>query len=69
MYAIKLRKTDLPLLTALNGGVAPEIPKISSYLILNSDGTVSTVTEKEFDEKLAGRVSLSGPILMKINKR
>lgn len=69
MYAIKIRKTDLPLLALLNKGFEPALDKDTHYLIVNPDGANEMVTEKEFDEKFATRVSTAGPVLMKINKR
>lgn len=70
MFGIKLRKSDLPLLTLLNGGKAPEIPaKGSHYLIVNTDGDNFTVTEREFDANFANKISTAGPALFKLNKR
>lgn len=69
MYAIKIRKSDLPLLALLNKGYEPAIEKTSMYLIVNPDGANQMVTEKEFDANYAGRISSTGPALVKLNKR
>lgn len=69
MYALKLRKTDLPLLTLLNDGIEPEIPKSTHFMIVTPGESSVIVSEKEFDANYASRISTAGPIIFKINKR
>lgn len=68
MYALKLRKIDLPLLTLLNDGIPPEIPKKPHYLVVTPGESSVIVSEKDFDENYASRISTAGPFLMKLNK-
>ena len=68
MYALKIRKSDQAILTLLNDGVPVEIPKKTSYLIVTPGESAKVVTEREFDDNYAGRLSTVGPFLMKINK-
>jgi hypothetical protein len=75
MYAIKIRKSDMPLLTILNGGIAPEVPaRETHFLVVNPDATgddptTQIITEKAFDRDYAGKISTAGPELLKLNKR
>lgn len=69
MYALKLRKTDLPLLTLLNDGVPPEIPKTTHFMIVTPGESPTIVSEKVFDADYASRLSTAGPSLLKLNKR
>lgn len=52
MYAIKIRKSDLALLTLLNGGVAPDTTKQNTYLIVNPERPLENqvVNQKTFDQ-------------------
>lgn len=69
MYALKLRKTDLPLLTILNDGIAPEIPKTPHFLIVTPGESSEIVSEKVFIAEYASRLSAAtSPALLKINK-
>ena len=72
MYAIKIRKTDMPLLTILNGGVEPTLNDGESRFLIVDPGQspmTVTVSEKVFDRYYADKVSTAGPALLKINKR
>lgn len=78
MYGIKILKRDLDLLNLLAGGLYDHPPitvnQAGSYLIVTpapngGKPTVQIVTEKEFDEQYADKVSTSGPTLLKLNKR
>ena len=68
MYALKIRKSDLGILTLLNNGVTPTVEKKTTYLIVNPDGASVIVDEKQFDNQFASRISTAGPLLMKLNK-
>lgn len=68
-YALQIRKSDLPLLTFLNGGVEPEI-KNNIYLVFEicDPYTVATkiVTEREFDNEY--EIGNLSPLLLKLKK-
>jgi hypothetical protein len=55
MYAIKIQKSQLPLITFLNGGVTPDIEKKTTYLVfdavLDSNVPNEIVTERELAER------------------
>jgi hypothetical protein len=52
LYALKIRKSDLGLITLLNGGVEPKVEKKESYFIFdatwNSDVPNVIVSNREF---------------------
>lgn len=66
-YALEIRKSDLPLLTILNGGVTPEIEKTPTVLIIDTDGPNEIVTMREF--RNTRLLSSRSPFLMKLNKK
>lgn len=78
MYAIKIRKSELNLIDLL-AGLLYDHPRITEadagkFLIFTPAANhgkpdIKIVTEKEFDAEYAGKVSTSGPELLKINKR
>lgn len=51
LYAIKIRKTDLKLITLLNSGVTPKIEKKTTYFVFdamwNTNVPNQIVTEQE----------------------
>lgn len=65
-YAIKIRKSDLPLIAMLNHGVEPEIEKSPTYLIVNLDGHNEIVTETELVKTY--EFNAYGPNVLKIKK-
>ena len=48
MYAIKINKSNLPLLAILNGGVEPSIEAFPTYLIVNPTGKNQIIKESSF---------------------
>jgi hypothetical protein len=67
-YAMLIRKSDLPLLTLLNGDVEPPL-KPKTYLVFELDGrnvTSKVVTERELYN--LGEISSNGPLLLKLKK-
>lgn len=69
LYAIKIRKTDLALITLLNGGVTPEIEKKSTYFIFdatwNTDYVPQIITQREL---LSYEISNLSPLFLSIKK-
>lgn len=67
MYAIKITKSDLALVTLLNGGVRPELPlKGAAYLIVRLEGHNEIVSESAFKKDYA--TYANGPKLLKLKK-
>lgn len=70
LYALKIRKSDLALLTLLNGGVTPAVEKTPTYLVFdatwNSDVPNEIVTQRELDKRF--EIKLNGPFLMALKK-
>lgn len=70
LYAIQIRKTDLPLITLLNSGVTPEIETKKTYFVFdatwNSEVPNEIVTERELDKRF--EVSARSPMLLKLKK-
>lgn len=78
MYAIKIRKSELNLIDMLAGGLYDHPPiteaDAGKFLVFtpapnHGKPEIQIVTEREFDEKYADKVSSAGPELLKINKR
>lgn len=67
MYAIKIRKSDLPFLALLNGGVEPKIEKRTTYLVIDTDGPNRIVGERELLG--FGEISARSPLLLKFKKQ
>lgn len=67
MYALKIRKIDLDLLTQLNKGVTPTVEKKDTYLIVRPSGENEIVSALEFQTKYADKVAVNSPKLFKIN--
>lgn len=65
-YAIKIRKSDLPLLAMLNGGVEPKVEKKTTFLIVDTDGPNDIVSEREFLQTC--EINSNGPLLLKLKK-
>jgi hypothetical protein len=70
-YALKIRKSDLPFLTFLNGGVEPKIEKTPTYLVFSVEGdgdiTAGIWTQTEvFNNR---EISQFSPVLLKFNKK
>lgn len=68
-YAIKIRKSDLPLITILNGGVTPAIEKQPTYLIFSAEDDnlfSEIVTQRELDKRF--EVKQNGPLLFALKK-
>jgi len=65
-YAILIRKSDLPLIAALNGGIEVDIEKRNTYLIVDIDGTNEIVTETELFRD--HEINSYGPTLLKLRK-
>lgn len=69
-YAIKIRKSDLDLLTLLNNGVTPEIESTTTYLIIDSDPVNAVpneiVTEREFLQRF--NISSRSPLLLRLKQ-
>ena len=67
-YALKIRKSDLALLTLLNGGVTPKIEKTTTYLIICPDdsGPNEIVTQRELDQRF--EVKSNSPMLFALKK-
>lgn len=70
IYALQIRKSDLPLITFLNDGVEPEITWQKTYLLIKIDGpnevTTDIVTQRHLDHH--HEISESTPFLMKLKK-
>ena len=70
LYAIKIRKSDLELITLLNGGVTPAVEKKPTYFIFdatwNSDVPNEIVTEREFYNRF--EIKTNGPLLLSLKK-
>ena len=70
LYAIRIRKSDLPLITILNGGVTPEIEKTPTYLVVKIEDSEHThneiVTERVFHQRF--EISNRSPLLLKLKK-
>lgn len=70
LYALKIRKSDLELLTLLNGGVTPKIEKTPTYLVFdatwNSDVPSKIVTERELQQTCDFKIN--GPLLLALKK-
>lgn len=68
LYAIKIRKSDLELITLLNGGVTPAVEKKPTYFIFDATWKVPNkiVTEREF---LANyEISSRSPLMLALKK-
>lgn len=69
-YAIKIRKSDLALITFLNGGVTPEVQKTPTYLIFSADGSSESsskvVTERELYDHY--EISSRSPLVLALKK-
>lgn len=67
-YALKIRKSDLPLLTVLNGGVTPEIEKTTTYLVITVEDAENThneiLTERELFDTY--EINAYSPLLLKL---
>jgi hypothetical protein len=52
LYALKIRKSDLALITLLNNGVTPEVEKTKTYFLFdatwNTDYVPQIITERTF---------------------
>lgn len=70
LYALKLRKSDLALITLLNGGVTPKIEKRNNYFLFddawNSDFIPQILTEREFLSNY--EFKQNSPLLLSIKK-
>lgn len=69
LYALKIRKTDIALITLLNSGVTPEIEKKNTYFVFdatwNTDVPNKIISEREF---LKYNISMLSPILLSVNE-
>ena len=67
-YAFRIRKSDLPLLTLLNGGVAPEVRSYPTYLVVDTENVKHNeiLTQTAFDERF--EVNANGPLVLKLKK-
>lgn len=72
LYAIKIRKTDLALITLLNSGVTPLIESKPTYFVFdaawNSEVPNQIVTETELINSCASGFNTNGPTLLKFKK-
>lgn len=70
LYAIKIQKSHLELLTILNGGVTPQIEKRTTYLIIDATETIPNeiVTEREFYADPRFDISTNSPLFLKLKK-
>jgi hypothetical protein len=70
LYAIKIQKSHLALITLLNGGVTPKVEKQPSYFIFdatwNSDVPNEIVTAREFLQRF--EIFWRRSSLFKLNK-
>ena len=66
MYAMKIRKSNLDILTMLNEGVTPEIEKTTTYLIIRTDAPNDIVTERELHTLYD--ISMQTPLLLKLTE-
>lgn len=71
LYALKIRKSDIELLTLLNQGVTPKVEKNkTTYLVFdatwNSEVPNKIVTERELDQM--HEVKMHGPMLFALKK-
>lgn len=65
-YALEIRKSDLPLLAVLNGGVEPKVEKTKTFLIVDPEGHNEIVTLREFHQNYD--ISSNSPLLLKLKK-
>lgn len=67
-YAIKIRKSDLPLLKLLNYGLEPPVTNKTMYLVVHLANNVDNeiLPEKEFFDRY--EPSSNGPELIKLKK-
>ena len=65
-YAIEIRKSDLPLLAMLNGGLEPKVQKTITFLIVDTDGPNEIITKREFLK--TRMISSRSPHVMKLTK-
>ena len=70
MYALKIRKSDLPLLTILNGGVTPKVEKKTTYLVIHIEDSEHTHNEILTQRELLMKYDISSrsPLLLKLKK-
>lgn len=70
LYALKIRKSDLELLTILNGGVTPKIEKKTTYLVFDVTNTVPNriVTQNEFN-RMDHDIKETSPLLFALTKK
>lgn len=70
LYALKIRKSDLALITLLNGGVTPKIEKRNNYFLFdatwNSDFVPQILTEREFMSNY--EFKQNSPLVLSIKK-
>jgi hypothetical protein len=68
MYAIKIRKSDLPLLKLLNFGLEPPVGTKTMYLVIHLENNVDNeiLPEKEFFDRF--EPASNGPELIKLKK-
>jgi len=70
LYALQIRKSDLPLLALLNGGMEPKVEKNKTYLVFdstwNSDVPNEIVTERQLAERYD--IKVNGPLLLALKK-
>ena len=70
LYALKIRNSDLELITLLNSGVTPEVPKTPTYFVFdatwNSDVPNQIMTERELLK--THDLKSNGPHLLALNK-
>lgn len=70
MYALKIRKSDLALLTVLNGGVTPKVEKQTTYLLISIEDAENTTNKIVTERELYANHEFSAynPLLLKLKK-
>lgn len=70
-YALRIRKSDLALLTLLNGGVVPVGTTKTSYLVFEVDEDGSAITSKVVTERELGleyELGANSPFVLRLKK-